>query len=62
MAAAIMMRVVKMPELLSDLWMVPVKDLVMTGVWFASLFSNKVKWAGRQFHVTRRGVMRELKS
>jgi ceramide glucosyltransferase len=62
MSAAIVMRVIKMPELLKDLWMVPIKDLVMTGVWFASLFSNKVKWAGRQFHVTRRGVMRELKS
>ncbi len=62
MSAAIIGRVVKMPELLADLWIVPIKDLVMTGVWFASLFSNKVRWAGRQFHVTRSGVMRELKS
>ena len=62
MSAAIVGRVLKMPEMMRDLWMVPLKDLVMTGVWFASLFSNKVKWAGRQFKVIRGGVMREVKS
>jgi hypothetical protein len=54
--------VLKMPEMLTELWMVPFKDLLMTGVWFASLLSNKVKWAGRQFKVIRGGVMREVKS
>jgi hypothetical protein len=55
-------RVLKIPELLTDLWMVPIKDLVMTGVWFASLFSNKVTWAGRKFQLMRGGAMREVKS
>jgi hypothetical protein len=41
--------------------MVPIKDLIMTGVWFASLLSNKVTWAGRQFKVARSGAMREVK-
>ena len=61
MSAAIVGRVLKMPETLIDLWMVPFKDLIMTGVWFASLFSNKVKWAGRRFKVIRGGAMREVK-
>jgi ceramide glucosyltransferase len=62
MSAAVVGRVLKMPEMMRDLWMVPFKDLVMTGVWFASLLSNKVMWAGRQFKVIRGGVMREVKS
>jgi hypothetical protein len=61
MSAAIVGRVLKMPDMLSELWMVPLKDLIMTGVWFASLLSNKVMWAGRQFKVIRGGVMREVK-
>jgi len=62
MSAAIVGRVLKMPEMLGELWIVPLKDLIMTGVWFASLLSNKVMWAGRQFKVIRGGVMREVKS
>jgi ceramide glucosyltransferase len=62
MSVAIVGRVLKMPEMLSEVWMVPFKDLIMTGVWFASLLSNKVMWAGRQFKVIRGGVMQEVKS
>ena len=62
MSAAIVSRVLKMPEMLTELWMVPIKDLIMTGVWFASLLSNKVMWAGRQFKVIRGGAMREVKN
>jgi ceramide glucosyltransferase len=62
MSAAIVGRVLKMPEMLGELWLVPIKDLIMTGVWFASLLSNKVMWAGRQFKVIRGGAMREVKS
>ncbi len=61
MSAAIVGRVLKMPEMLTELWMVPIKDLIMTGVWFASLLSNKVMWAGRRFKVIRGGAMREVK-
>ena len=62
MSAAIVGRVVKMPEMLADLWLVPIKDLIMTGVWFTSLLSNKVIWGGRQFKVIRGGAMREVKN
>jgi ceramide glucosyltransferase len=61
MSAAIVARVLKMPEMLSQLWLVPFKDLIMTGVWFGSLLSNKVRWAGREFKVIRGGVMQEVK-
>ncbi|HUO06056.1 MAG TPA: bacteriohopanetetrol glucosamine biosynthesis glycosyltransferase HpnI [Candidatus Binataceae bacterium] len=61
MSAAIISRVLKLPELISDVWLVPIKDLAMTGIWFASLMSNQVTWAGRRFEVMRGGVMRELK-
>jgi hypothetical protein len=33
----------------------------MTGIWFASLASNKVIWAGRRFEILRGGTMREVK-
>jgi ceramide glucosyltransferase len=62
MSAAIVGRVLKMPDMLTELWLVPIKDLIMTGVWFGSLLSNKVKWAGRRFKVIRGGAMREVKS
>jgi ceramide glucosyltransferase len=61
MSAVMVGRVLKMPELLSDLWLVPIKDLAMTGIWFASLLSNNVMWAGRKFRVMRGGTMREVK-
>jgi ceramide glucosyltransferase len=61
MSAVMVGRVLKMPELLSDLWLVPIKDLAMTGIWFASLLSNKVMWAGRKFQLMRGGAMREVK-
>ena len=62
MSAMIVGRVLKMPELLPDLWMVPIKDLAMTGIWFASLLSNKVTWGGRTFQLMPGGAMREVKS
>ncbi len=59
-SAVIIGRVLKMPEMLRDVWLVPLKDLIMTGVWCASLASNKVRWAGRDFKIMRGGMMREL--
>jgi ceramide glucosyltransferase len=61
MAAVIIGRVLRIPETLSDLWLVLVKDLVMTSIWFASLISNKVAWGGRRFQIMAGGTMREVK-
>jgi ceramide glucosyltransferase len=61
MSAFMLRRVLKLPELTRDLWLVLVKDLVMTAIWIVSLFSNKVMWAGRRLEVARGGLMREVK-
>ena len=53
-------RVLKLPAPLGDWWVVLLKDLVMTGIWFASLTSNRVMWAGREFQILRGGAMREV--
>ena len=39
--------------------LVTVKDLLMVGIWFAAIFSNRVEWRGRTFRM-RRGSRLEL--
>jgi ceramide glucosyltransferase len=60
MAALLMVKILRVPECARDLWIVPLKDLVMTAVWFASLASNKVSWAGRRLVILPGGTMREV--
>jgi ceramide glucosyltransferase len=43
-----------------DAWLVPLKDLVMTAVWAAALFSNEVLWHGRRLRIQSDGTMREV--
>jgi ceramide glucosyltransferase len=62
MSAVVLSKVLKLPELLSDIWMVPIKDLVMTGVWFASFATNSVEWRGRRFRVRQNGTMEEVEA
>jgi ceramide glucosyltransferase len=59
--ATIMLRyILRLPELSRDIWLVPFKDLCMTGIWFASLLSNKVQWAGRRLEILADGTLREV--
>lgn len=44
----------------SDAWWVPLKDLLMVVIWFASLFSNQVEWGGRRFRILPNGALSEL--
>ncbi len=60
MAAIMIKKVFDLPASLGDLWIVPVKDLVMTGIYFASLAGNTVLWGGRRFKLLPGGAMREL--
>lgn len=62
MSAFMLRHVLKLPELMRDLWLVPIKDLILTAIWFASFASNKVLWGGRKLMVTRGGVMHEIKA
>ena len=60
MSALIVGQVLKLPELIRDIWLVPLKDLVMAAIWAASLIGRTVVWGGRRFKVSREGVMREI--
>lgn len=60
MATLMLRSVLRVPELVRDVWLVPLKDLCMTGIWFVSLLSNKVEWAGRRLEILADGTMREV--
>jgi ceramide glucosyltransferase len=60
MARLMICRVLELPDLGRDAWLVPLKDLMMTAVWFASLVGNEVKWAGRRLRILPGGAMREV--
>jgi len=60
MATLMLRKVLRVPELTRDIWLVPFKDLCMTGIWFASLLSNKVQWAGRHLEILADGTLREV--
>jgi ceramide glucosyltransferase len=61
MAWLTLKRVLGLGRFARDAWLTPIKDLVMTGIWFTSLVSNKVTWAGRRFEILPGGTMREVK-
>jgi hypothetical protein len=41
-------------------WLVPLKDLLQVGVWFAAFVGNTVEWGGRKFRVRRGGRITPL--
>jgi ceramide glucosyltransferase len=53
-------RMLGLTRQLGDAWLTPFKDLVMTAVWAASLFSNEVLWGGRRLRIQPDGTMREV--
>lgn len=46
--------------LLSDLWLLPARDLLTWWVWCRSFFSSRVTWRGSEFEVDANGIMRRL--
>jgi ceramide glucosyltransferase len=60
MAVLLLRYVLKLPELTREAWLVPLKDLFMTGVWFASLTSNNVMWRGRRLKILADGRIQEV--
>jgi len=60
MASVMIGRVLKHPQSLADVLLIPFKDLVMTAIYFASLTGKTVTWGGRRFLLLAGGVMREL--
>ena len=45
---------------LADLWLVPLRDLLLCWVWCKSLFTSRVTWRGNEFDVDAHGVMHRL--
>jgi len=62
MARLMIRRVLGMPKLGHDAWLAPLKDLVMTAIWFASLGGNEVRWGERRLKILAGGVIREVKA
>jgi hypothetical protein len=44
---------------LSDLWLLPVRDLLLCWVWCRSFFASRLTWRGREFDVDVDGVIRQ---
>ncbi len=53
-------KVLALPDQRNDGWLAPVKDLLMTAVWAASLFSNEVLWGRRRLRIQPDGSMQEV--
>ncbi len=47
-------------SMLSDFWLLPVRDLLLCWIWCRSFFSSRVNWRGNEFDVDADGVMRRL--
>jgi ceramide glucosyltransferase len=60
MASIIFRRVLKLGDQARGAVFVPFKDLLMVVIWFASLASNRVEWAGRRLEILPDGTMREV--
>ena len=44
----------------SDLWLVPTRDMLLLWVWWRALRTSRVTWRGDEFSVDAHGVMRVL--
>lgn len=44
-------------ELLRDLWLVPIRDLLLVWEWAEAFVNGRVVWRGREFRVDRSGVL-----
>jgi ceramide glucosyltransferase len=43
---------------LVDLWLLPVRDLLLCWIWSRALFTSRVTWRGCEYEVDRQGVLR----
>ena len=45
--------------LLTDLWLVPIRDLLLLWVWMQGFFTTRLIWRGSEFDVGADGIMRK---
>jgi ceramide glucosyltransferase len=48
-------------KLISPFWLVPVKDLLQTAIWFCAFTGDTVEWRGRKMKVRPDGTLMEVK-
>ena len=61
MSALMLRNVLRLPELTRDVWLVPFKDLCMTGIWIQSLFGNqKPSGPDGDYEILANGTIREV--
>jgi ceramide glucosyltransferase len=53
-------RVLKLPGVARDAWMVPLKDLLAAAIWLVSLTGSEVVWGGERFRSGRDGTLRAV--
>jgi len=46
--------------LFADMWLLPVRDLLLCWIWCRSFFTSRVTWRGSEFDVDADGFMRRL--
>jgi ceramide glucosyltransferase len=59
-SVVIISRVLKLPGLARDAWMVPLKDLLAAAIWLVSLTGDEVEWGGERFRSGRDGMLRAV--
>jgi hypothetical protein len=59
-SGVIISRVLKLPGLARDAWMVPLKDLLVVAIWLVSLTGSEVVWGGERFRSGRDGTLRAV--
>jgi ceramide glucosyltransferase len=47
-------------SMFADLWLLPLRDVLICWVWLRSFFSSQVLWRGAEFDVDPDGIMRRL--
>jgi ceramide glucosyltransferase len=47
-------------NLVGDLWLLPLRDLLLCWVWLRCFFTSTVTWRGNEFDVDADGIMRRL--
>ena len=50
-AVAIGRGVLADPDVLGNLWLLPLRDFAALAVWLASFFGNEIEWRGLKFRV-----------
>lgn len=46
--------------LYADLWLVPLRDLLLCWIWIQSFFTSRITWRGGEFDVDTDGIMHRL--